>query len=65
MVANGTIKCDDSVLDPVIKKHIRSLYEAMDERDLVRWGQHFTEDIHFRKEKTDVTGRDRKRLKAP
>lgn len=60
MVDNNQLKCDDSVLDPIIKEHIISLYKAMDERDLVTWGNHFTEDTHFLKEATDVRGRDRK-----
>ncbi|RSM01871.1 hypothetical protein CDV31_011155 [Fusarium ambrosium] len=53
-----TFDSDDSVLDPAIKAHIASLYYAVDNKELERWGSHFTEDAELKKGATNVKGRE-------
>ncbi|RAO67306.1 uncharacterized protein BHQ10_003318 [Talaromyces amestolkiae] len=52
-----TFQSDDTVLDPAIKKHIASLYEAVDNHELEKWGSHFTEDAELKKGTSNVKGR--------
>jgi hypothetical protein len=53
-----TFECDDSVLDPVIKAHIATLYAAVDKKEtLDLWGQHFAEDAELKKGPVNVKGR--------
>jgi ketosteroid isomerase-like protein len=52
-----TFQSDDTVLDLAIKKHIASLYEAVDNKDLEKWGSHFTEDAELKKGTSNVKGR--------
>jgi hypothetical protein len=56
-VPSKTFQSDDTVLDPAIKKHIASLYEAVDNHDLEKWGSHFTEDAELKKGTSHVNGR--------
>ncbi|KAI0485352.1 hypothetical protein GGR56DRAFT_70736 [Xylariaceae sp. FL0804] len=57
-VSPKTFQCDDSVLDPAIKKHIASLYEAVDSKELEFWGSHFAEDALMKKGATHAKGRE-------
>lgn len=52
-----TFQSDDTVLDPAIKHHIASLYEAVDNHNLEKWGSHFTEDAELKKGTSNVKGR--------
>jgi hypothetical protein len=57
-----TFACDDTVLDPAIKKHIATLYAAVDNKELEFWGSHFTEDAELKKGTSNVKGRQSKSL---
>lgn len=57
-----TFACDDAVLDPAIKKHIATLYAAVDNKELEFWGSHFTEDAELKKGTSNVKGRQSKSL---
>ncbi|EPE09349.1 fungal specific transcription factor [Ophiostoma piceae UAMH 11346] len=52
-------RCDDALLNPLVKKHIASLYMCVDTPDLEGWANHFTEDAIFKKGATNVQGRDK------
>ena len=52
-----TFESDDSVLDPVVKAHIASLYESVDAKELEKWGAHFTENAELKKGTSNVRGR--------
>ncbi|RSL52119.1 hypothetical protein CEP53_008190 [Fusarium sp. AF-6] len=56
--SSKTFDSDDSVLDPAIKAHIASLYYAVDNKELERWGSHFTDDAELKKGATNVKGRE-------
>lgn len=58
-----TFASDDTVLDPAIKKHIATLYAAVDNKELEFWGSHFTEDAELKKGTSNVKGRQSKSLR--
>ncbi|KAJ5899980.1 hypothetical protein N7495_004724 [Penicillium taxi] len=51
-------KSDDSVLNPAIKSHIKTLYTALDSKDMQTWGAHFAEDAEMTMGPFTVKGRD-------
>ena len=58
-----TFDCDDEVLDPAIKKHISTLYAAVDKKETVPfWGEHFTEDAELKKGSVSIKGRESRTL---
>ena len=50
--------CDEAILDPVIKAHIASLYETVDQPNHeVEWANHFSENVKFKKGANHRIGR--------
>lgn len=60
MAPTKTFQSDDSVLDPAIKAHILTLYDAVDKNELEYWGSHFTEDAELKKGANHIKGRESK-----
>jgi hypothetical protein len=48
-MATRTFECDDSILNPFIKKHISLFYEVADTEDYENWTSFFAQDGTLKK----------------
>jgi hypothetical protein len=55
-MAPRTFECDDSILNPFIKRHISLFYEAADTEDHENWASFFTQDVTLKKGAAKSTG---------